>query len=43
VTLLRSSVTPRQGSILCASSGVITLRGRPFEVDDTLVYLTKSL
>jgi GNAT superfamily N-acetyltransferase len=24
-------------------SGVITLRGRPFEVDDTLVYLTKSL
>ena len=24
-------------------SGVITLRGRPFEVDDTLVYLAKSL
>jgi GNAT superfamily N-acetyltransferase len=24
-------------------SGVIMLRGRPFEVDDTLVYLTKSL
>ena len=24
-------------------SGVITLRGHPFEVDDTLVYLTKSL
>jgi GNAT superfamily N-acetyltransferase len=24
-------------------SGTITLRGRPFEVDDTLVYLTKSL
>jgi GNAT superfamily N-acetyltransferase len=24
-------------------SGVITVRGRPFEVDDTLVYLTKSL
>ncbi len=24
-------------------SGVIILRGRPFEVDDTLVYLTKSL
>ena len=24
-------------------SGMITLRGRPFEVDDTLVYLTKSL
>lgn len=24
-------------------SGVITLRGRPLEVDDTLVYLTKSL
>jgi ribosomal protein S18 acetylase RimI-like enzyme len=24
-------------------SGVITLRGRPFEVDDTLMYLTKSL
>ncbi len=24
-------------------SGVITLRGRPVEVDDTLVYLTKSL
>jgi len=24
-------------------SGVITLRGRPFEVDDTLVYLTKAL
>jgi GNAT superfamily N-acetyltransferase len=24
-------------------SGVIRVRGRPFEVDDTLVYLTKSL
>jgi GNAT superfamily N-acetyltransferase len=24
-------------------SGVITVRGQPFEVDDTLVYLTKSL
>jgi GNAT superfamily N-acetyltransferase len=24
-------------------SGVITLRGRPFEVDDTLVYLVKPL
>jgi GNAT superfamily N-acetyltransferase len=24
-------------------SGVITLRGRPFEVDDTLVYLRKDL
>jgi GNAT superfamily N-acetyltransferase len=24
-------------------SGVITLRGRPFKVDDTLVYLTKPL
>ena len=24
-------------------SGVITVRGRPFEVDDTLMYLTKSL
>ena len=24
-------------------SGVVTLRGRPFEVDDTLLYLTKSL
>jgi GNAT superfamily N-acetyltransferase len=24
-------------------SGVITVRGRPFEVDDTLVYFTKSL
>jgi len=25
------------------SAGVITLRGRPVEVDDTLVYLTKAL
>ena len=24
-------------------SGTITLRGRPFEVDDTLVYLVKAL
>jgi ribosomal protein S18 acetylase RimI-like enzyme len=24
-------------------TGAITLRGRPFEVDDTLLYLTKSL
>ncbi len=24
-------------------TGVITLRGRPFEVDDTLLYLTKQL
>ena len=31
------------GLIRCTSPGVIILRGRPFEVDDTLVYLTKTL
>lgn len=31
------------GVDLVRVSGLMTLRGRPFEVDDTFVYLTKSL
>ena len=31
------------GTACVRVSGVIMLRGRPFEVDDTLVYLTKAL
>ena len=38
---MRSSATPMQGSILWSPGD--RPRGRPFEVDDTLMYPTKSL